>query len=118
MEKKEIYKRFPRRKLDNRSITIPDASLSARVLIDRCAKGLPVNARMSRHIPLPIDGMDRNDFETGTEEILDVSDAVAFEAELLKKQAYIAKKKEEALKAEIGSKDLEQPLNKNGEATL
>ena len=96
MEKKDTYVRKPRRKLDTKSITIPDCSLSARVLIDRCAKGLPVNAKMSKHIPLPNDGMVEDDWETGTEEILDVSDAVAFQDKIIAQQKYIQEQKQKS----------------------
>ena len=96
MEKKDTYIRKPRRKLDTKSITIPDCSLSARVLIDRCAKGLPVNAKMSKHIPLPADGNIDDDWDTGTEEILDVTDAVAFHDKLIAEQKYIQEQKEKA----------------------
>lgn len=100
---KETYKRYPRRKLDPRGITIPESSLNIRVLIDRTAKGLPVNARLSKHVPLPDDGMIDDDFETGTEEILDVTDAVEHADKIRKELEYVAKKKEEALQQEIGA---------------
>lgn len=103
MEKKDIFSRFPRRKISKETRTIPDASLSIRTLIDRTAKGLPVNAKLSRHIPLPQDGMILDDFETGTEEILDVTDAVEYVDTIRKQQQYIAEEKEKARQEMMGS---------------
>ena len=115
---KESYKRFPRRKLDKFSLTIPEASLSVRTLIDRTSKGLPVNARLSKHIPLPADGMIDDDWETGTEEILDVVDAEAHADKIRKELAYIENKKEEARQQEIGSEVPKTAPNPNSEASL
>lgn len=70
------YVRHPRRVLDSKDYCTPECSLSIRTLINRSAQGLPINAKISQHVPLPPDGEDLNDFETGTEEILDVTDAV------------------------------------------
>lgn len=97
MEKNELFARRPRRKLDSRSITIPDSSLSIRVLIDRTAKGLPVNARMSKHISLPPDGELLDDFTTGTEEILDVTDAMEHADKIKAEMKHIAEEKEKAM---------------------
>lgn len=76
------------------SLFKPNACTSLRVLLDRAVKGLPVNARISEHVPLPPDGDDLEDYDKGTEEILDLVDAQAvseryerYQAELEKKQA-------------------------------
>lgn len=102
----ETYKRYPRRVLDKHSITIPEASLSVRTLIDRTAKGKPVNARLSKHVPLPDDGTIQDDFETGTEEIIDIVDAVEYSDKIRDELAYIEKQKEEERKKQI---ELETP---------
>lgn len=104
MEKIEKTRR-PRRKLDTRSMTIPEASLSIRVLIDRTSKGLPVNARLSKHIPLPADGELMDDYETGTEEILDVTDAVEYADKIRANMQHIADEKEKARKAALEATD-------------
>lgn len=118
MNKVEKYVRKPRRKLDTFSLTIPEASLSVRTLIDRTAKGLPINARLSKHIPLPADGLLPDDFETGTEEILDVTDAVEHSEKIRKELEYIQKKKEEARQQEIGAEVPKTAPNSNSEAPL
>lgn len=114
----EIYKRFPRRKLDKHSITLPEASLSVRTLIDRTAEGKPVNARLSKHIPLPDDGIVLDDFETGTEEITDIVDAVEFSDKIRNELSYIEKQKEEARQQEIGVEVPKTAPNSNSEAPL
>lgn len=101
MEKNELFSRRPRRKLDGRSITTPDCSLSIRVLIDRTAKGLPVNARLSKHIALPPDGELLDDFSTGTEEILDVTDAMEHADKIKAEMKHIADEKEKAMQQAI-----------------
>ncbi len=104
MEKTEKqYKRHPRRVMSKHSYTIPDASLSVRVLIDRTAKGLPVNAKLSKHIPLPPDGELMNDFDTGTEDICDVTDAVAYVDKIKAEQKYIAEQKQKAIEEQSGA---------------
>ena len=103
MEKKDIFSRFPKRKCCGTSITIPDASLSARVLIDRVSEGKPINARMAKHIPLPPDGMIEDDFETGMEDISDVTDAVIYADKIRAEQMHIAKEKEKAIQEQLGA---------------
>ena len=110
-KEKSVYKRYPRRNLSGGSITTPDASLSVRYLIDRTAKGLPVNARLSKHIPLPPDGMLLDDFETGIEEILDVTDAQAFADKLQAQAKYIADEKEKARKQAIEATETAPPVS-------
>lgn len=53
------------------SITKPFMTTSLRSIIDRTSQGLPINSRIAKHEPLPPDGEDLDDFETGTEEYLD-----------------------------------------------
>ena len=105
MEKKEIYKRRPRRVLDKTNITIPEASLSIRTLIDRTSKGVPVNARLSKHVPLPADGEILDDWDTGTEEIIDVVDAVEHADKIKRDLAYVVKKKEEERQKALGAEE-------------
>lgn len=91
------------------SLHVPNACTPLRVILDRAVKGLPVNARVSEHVPLPPDGMDMDDFERGTDEILDLVDAQnvserveAYNEEQKKKQEEEKKRKEEeALNAKI-----------------
>lgn len=99
MKKTEnTYRRYPRRDLSKVDICVPEQSLSIRTLINRVSKGQPINAKLNKHIPLPDDGHDINDYETGTEEIVDVTDAEAYASKIRAQQAYIAKQKEEEFK--------------------
>ena len=109
MEKNDIFSRFPKRKCNGPSLTIPDASLSVRVLMDRVAEGKPINSKISRHVPLPPDGPVDDDFETGTEEILDVTDAVQHAEKIRAEMKYVAEEKEKALKESLGKTDPTPP---------
>lgn len=102
MKKKESYKRYPRRVLSKKNYCVPDQSLSIRTLIDRVSKGLPVNAKLSKHIPLPQDGQDMNDFVTGTEEIVDVVDAVEHMDRIRSEMKYIQEQKQKQADEAIG----------------
>ena len=106
MEKKSIYKRFPRRNFSGHGIAVPDLSLSPRVLLDRISKGLPVNARLSKHIPLPPDGDDINDFTTGIEEITDVTEAVTVIDKIREQQKYIEDEKKKAQEEALGKTEV------------
>ncbi len=53
---------------------IPNRTTSLRKVLDRASQGLPINTQMAQHEPLPPDGMDLEDFDTGTEEYLDLVD--------------------------------------------
>lgn len=101
MEKKEVYKRHPRRQFTG-SLTVPDSSLDIRVLINRTAKGLPINAKVSKHIPLPPDGMVLEDFDSGMEEITDVTDMVEFADKLNAERKHIAEQRQKALEEANG----------------
>lgn len=72
---------------------IPNRTTSLRQVLDRVNAGLPVNAQMAQHQPLPPDGNDLEDFETGTEEYLDLVD-VQHLNERIKAQAEKARKKQ------------------------
>ena len=91
----------------------PCSSVSLRTIIDRSTKGLPINAKLPEHQPLPPDGDNMDDWNTGTEEIIDLVDAqqasekvkAYYDEQEKKKQEAIDKKKEEefnnAVEAEI-----------------
>lgn len=111
MEKNDKYIRRPRRKLDNHSYTIPDASLSVRTLIDRTSRGLPVNARLSKHVPLPQDGGILDDFTSGTEEILDVTDAVQHADKIRAEMKHVAEEREKARKEAIEASQTAPPVS-------
>ena len=53
---------------------IPNRTTSLRKILDRASQGLPINTQMAQHEPLPPDGMDLEDFDSGTEEYLDLVD--------------------------------------------
>ncbi len=77
-------------------IVVPDQCVNIRAVLDRISQGQPINAQLRQHTPLPPDGLDMNDFDTGTEEILDLVDAqeVAERVEKAQEeQAKAAKKK-------------------------
>lgn len=111
MEKNENYTRRRRRVLDKRSYTIPDASLSVRTLIDRTARGLPVNAKLSKHVPLPADGGIMDDFTTGTEEITDVTDAVHYADKIRAEMKHVADEREKARKEAIEAPQTAPPTS-------
>ena len=104
--KEKVYNRYPRRVLSSKDYALPDASLSVRVLIDRVSKGLPVNAKLSKHIPLPPDGDDMNDFEIGSEEVTDVTEAVGLIDKIKADQKYIEEQKRKAIEKESGKTDV------------
>ena len=80
------------------SLFKPNACTSLRVLLDRAVKGLPVNARMSEHVPLPPDGDDLEDYDKGTDEILDLVDAQVVSERYEQYKAELEKKQEEERK--------------------
>lgn len=83
----------------------PDAYVSHRTLLDRIARGQSIVNPPREHSILPFDGDNLDDFETGTEEILDIVDAqrIQEETERVIEEAKEArrKKKEEEDKAEL-----------------
>lgn len=100
--KKEKTIRKPRVHRDCHSqkpLHVPNATTSLRTILDRTGSGLPVNARVAKHVPLPPDGEDMNDFEKGTEEYLDLVDVQQLDerikAEQQKKYDEQQKKREE-----------------------
>lgn len=56
-------------------IVVPDQCVNIRAVLDRISQGQPINAQLRQHTPLPPDGLNMDDFDTGTEEILDLVDA-------------------------------------------
>ena len=106
--KKETTIRKPRVHRDCHSqkpLHIPNATTSLRTILDRTGAGLPVNARVAKHFPLPPDGDDMNDFEKGTEEYLDLVDVQQLDerikAEQQKKYEEQQKKREEEKQKEL-----------------
>lgn len=112
MEKKSI---LWRRKC-TASITKPFMTTSLRAILDRTSQGLPINSRIARHEPLPPDGENLEDFDTGTEEYLDHVDVQHLSEDIEKakkkideerrKQVEEARKKafDEAVEAEIAKR--------------
>lgn len=100
---KLLRKRYRRDCSSQIPMHIPNCTTSLRTILDRTSAGLPVNARVAEHVPLPPDGEDMEDFETGTAEYLDLVDVMhlsdrvkAFEEEQKRKQEEeIEKKKKE-----------------------
>ncbi len=85
-----------------KSLHVPQRTTSLRTILDRASAGLPINAKISQHVPLPDDGENLDDFETGTEEYIDLVDVQelderikAEEAKKKAKQAEAKKKVEE-----------------------
>ena len=77
-------------------IVVPDQCVNIRAVLDRISQGNPINVQLRQHTPLPPDGLDMNDFDTGTEEILDLVDAQEVSERVEKaqlEQAKAAKKK-------------------------
>ena len=77
----------------------PDAHRSMRSILDRIARGQNINEMPKEHHVLPPDGEDVNDFETGTEEVLDIVDAQRIADRVAEKIAKYEKDKADADKA-------------------
>ena len=98
----------------------PDAYVSHRTLLDRIARGQSIVNPPREHSVLPPDGDNLDDFETGTEEILDVVDAqrIQEETERTINEAKEArkKKKEEEDKAALDKLVAEEIARRNAPA--
>lgn len=100
---------------------IPNCTTSLRSILDRTSQGLPVNTRVAKHTPLPPDGENLEDFETGTAEYLDLVDVQKLDekqreyyAEQKRKQKEEAeRKKQEEFDAEVAKKVAEQLASAN-----
>lgn len=82
MKKEDILKRRERFKYRrNCTSDVPlvnaDMHTNMRQLLNRIARGESVDKMPKEHVPLPPDGEIEDDFDTGTEEILDIVDAMA-----------------------------------------
>ena len=103
-----------------KSMCKPNQSVSLRAILDRTTSGLPVNAKIAQHTPLPPDGDDMDDFETGTAEYIDLVDvqhmSERVQEDFRKKKEDAAKKaEEERKKAFDEAVQLElQKLQQNG----
>lgn len=90
-----------------KSLHVPQRTTSLRTILDRASAGLPINAKVSQHVPLPDDGSDLEDFETGTEEYIDLVDVQNLDerikAEEARKVAEQRKAKEKADKEAFAS---------------
>lgn len=85
-----------------KSLHVPQRTTSLRTILDRASAGLPINAKVTQHVPLPDDGENLDDFDTGTEEYTDLVDVQelderikAHEASKVAKQRVAKKKAEE-----------------------
>ena len=110
MEKKN---KLWRRKCNKVNLCKPNQSTSLRAILDRVSMGLPINAKMAKHTPLPPDGDDMDDFDTGTEEYIDLVDVQQLD-ERIKEQHF----KAEEAQRNARDKAKEEELNKLVEAEL
>lgn len=94
MKKNEIHYRRP---CNNQRLFKPNQTTSLRAILNRAMSGLPINAKIARHEPLPPDGDDMEDFSTGTEEILDLVDAQEVSDTIAQRYADAEKKQREAV---------------------
>ena len=84
-----------------KSLHVPHRTTSLRTILDRASAGLPINAKVSQHVPLPDDGADLEDFETGTEEYIDLVDVQNLDERIKAEKAkQVAKQAEAKKKAE------------------
>ncbi len=86
MRRVDNTKKHPRREITGSSITTPNQSISLRTILSRIGNGEPINAKLRKHEPLPPDGEIDDDFETGTREILDLTDVQRIAEELEEKE--------------------------------
>lgn len=70
----EKHDKLWRRPCNKVNLCKPQQSTSLRAILDRVSQGLPINAKIAKHTPLPPDGDDLEDFDTGTDEYLDLVD--------------------------------------------
>lgn len=78
----------------------PDAHRSMRSILDRIARGQNISEMPREHHVLPPDGEDLEDFDTGTDEIIDIADAQRIAEEVESKMEKFRKDKEDAEKAQ------------------
>lgn len=71
-------------------------AVSLRSILDRVGKGLPCNAKIAQHTPLPPDGDNMEDFDTGTEEYLDLVDVQHLSEKVTKHYEEQVEKQKEA----------------------
>lgn len=95
--RKTPKKHVPLRKFD-KGIFIPGKCKDLRTLINRMVNGQPLNESLAEHQPLPPDGMNADDFDTGTREVLDLidqqelaNDVKSFREQKLRERAAAAK---------------------------
>lgn len=81
-----------------KSLHVPQRTISLRTILDRASAGLPINAKVSQHIPLPDDGENLDDFATGTEEYIDLVDVQNLDERIKAEKAKQAAKQAEAKK--------------------
>lgn len=93
MKKNEIHYRRP---CNNQRLFKPNQTVSLRAILNRAMSGLPINAKIARHEPLPPDGDNMEDFTTGTEQILDLVDAQEISETIAQRYADAEKKQREA----------------------
>lgn len=96
-----------RRNITTASLTTPEQSIDIQTLINRSVKGLPINTKLRQHQPFPPDGEDPEDFETGTEEYLDLNDV-----QRLSERIEDAQNKLKEQQTEKKKKDSETKFNK------
>lgn len=90
-----------------KSLHVPQRTTSLRTILDRASAGLPINAKISQHVPLPDDGENLDDFETGTEEYIDLVDVQELDERIKAEEA-----KKKAKQAEAKKKAEEEALQK------
>lgn len=83
-----------RREIQCDSITTPGLSIPLREFMDRISHGQAVNAKMAEHRPLPPDGEDPEDFDTGTAEYHDLNDVYELQQNI--EEAIAAQQKKQA----------------------
>ncbi len=78
----------------------PNQTTSLRTILDRVSQGLPINAKIAKHTPLPPDGDNMEDFDTGTEEYIDLVDVQKLDERIkAQKEEAFRKQNEEREKA-------------------
>ena len=123
MARKKVTKEKPsyisrimkRRDCNSVNLCKPQQATSLRAILDRVSQGLPINAKIAKHTPLPPDGDNPDDFDTGTEEYIDLVDVQHLNERIQKQKADAEKAQAEArekAKKEAFNKAVQEELAK------
>lgn len=96
LQPKKVIRKFPE------ELVVEEPKQDLRMILDRMLSDEPTNSNIRYHKPLPPDGDDIVDFDTGTTQLLDLVDQQQYEEEL--EQHLTAQQKEQQAAAEAKAK--------------